>query len=297
MADKILIGTSSWTDPTLIKSGKFYPPDVKTPEERLQFYARHFSLVEVDSSYYALPSERNAALWVQRTPDTFVFDIKAFALFTQHPTQVPALPKDIRAILSPEDQKKARVYYRALPEEALNELWDRFRAALLPLDSAGKLGAVFFQFPPWFVPSHANKDYILSLKDKLPQYPLAVEFRQHTWLDEAHQVETLSFLRENGLSFTCVDEPQGFKSSVPPVVAATAPLAVVRFHGRNRENWEKSGLTTAERFRYLYSEAELQEWVPRIEHLSATAQEVHALMNNCYEDYAVRNAQQLRMLL
>ena len=135
----ILVGTSSWTDPTLIKSGRFYPPWARTAEARLQYYASKFNLVEVDSSYYALPNERNSRLWVERTGEKFIFDIKAFRLFTQHPTPLVALPPDIKEALPAESKAKANLYLRDVPEDLQSELWHRFEEALLPLDSAGKL--------------------------------------------------------------------------------------------------------------------------------------------------------------
>lgn len=294
---KILVGTSSWTDPTLIKSGRFYPPSAKSAEARLQFYAQNFPLVEVDSSYYALPSENNAKLWVERTPNDFTFDIKTFALFTQHPAQVRSLPKDIVESLSPETQQKRNVYLRDVPDDTLAELWKRFAEALLPLDSAGKLGVVLFQFPQWFFPSRENRAYIHSAKERLAQYRLAIEFRSASWLNERNSERTFAFLKDNDLAFVCVDEPQGFKSSVPPVAEATSNIGLVRFHGRNRETWEKKGISAAERFDYLYSEEELGEWVPRIKELAAKTQEVHVLMNNCYEDKAVVNGRQMRLML
>ena len=106
----ILVGTSSWTDPTLIQSGRFYPSSAKTAEARLQFYASRFNLVEVDSSYYSMPAERTARLWVERTPQNFVFDVKAFRLFTMHPTPAKALPKDVKEALPSEAKSKENLY-------------------------------------------------------------------------------------------------------------------------------------------------------------------------------------------
>ena len=131
----------------------------------------------------------------------------------------------------------------------------------------------------------------------MPDDTLAVEFRNRTWMEERNQAETLAFLRDNGLVYVSVDEPQGFPSSIPPVAAATAPLAIVRFHGRNAENWKKPGLSAAERFDYEYSKPELAEWLPKIRRLEEEADEVHLLMNNCYGDKAVRNASDLGRLL
>jgi uncharacterized protein YecE (DUF72 family) len=295
---RILVGTSSWTDPTLIESGRFYPPDANTPAERLRFYADNFPSVEVDSTYYGLPSERNAALWVERTPADFTFDLKAYALFTHHPTQVRSLPKDVREALDAEARQKANVYYRDLSSELRDEMWHRFASALLPLDSAGKLGVVLFQFPPWFMPGADSTAYIREVKEeRLPQYTVAVEFRNNRWLSETNGQRTLRFLADERMPFVCVDEPQGFRSSVPPVAEVTASDSLVRFHGRNRDVWERKGITASERFRYLYSQDELKEWVSPIQKLAQEAERVHVLMNNCYQDYAVRNARQMAKLL
>lgn len=110
-------------------------------------------------------------------------------------------------------------------------------------------------------------------------------------MDEDRQKSTFEILRRRGLTYVVVDEPQGFKSSVPPVAACTAALAVVRFHGRNAATWEKKGISAAERFKYLYREDELRTWIDRLLQLAQEADRVHALMNNCYSDYAVRNAE------
>jgi len=294
---EILVGTCSWTDPTLIESGRFYPQSVKSAEDRLKYYASQFPLVEVDSTYYSMPAERTARLWVERTEANFIFDVKAFRLFTHHPTPHAALPKDIREALAPESTQKANLYIRDMPPELTEELWQRFERALLPLDSAGKLGVVLFQFPPWFHPARANKEYILQLKEHLPQYRVAIEFRAASWLEQARREDTLSLLRDNGFPLVCVDEPQGFRSSVPPLAEATSDVALVRFHGRNRDTWEKKGLTPAERFNYLYTEDELGEWVPKIKGLASKTKQVHVLFNNCYGDKAVVNGRQIKLML
>lgn len=294
---EILIGTCSWTDPTLIQSGRFYPEWAKSAESRLQFYAGQFPIVEVDSSYYALPSERTSRLWVERTSERFVFDVKAFRLLTHHPTPTSALPRDIREALPADTKDKARLYQRDLPAELVDEVWTRFESALLPLDSVAKLGVVLFQFPPWFYPGNEQRDYILACKERLPQYRLAVEFRHNSWVNERNRERTLSFLRQNDLPFVCVDEPQGFRSSVPPVAEATSDIGLVRFHGRNRDTWEKQGISPAERFNYLYSEHELGEWSPRIKALAARTGQLHVLFNNCYQDKAVVNACQMGYIL
>lgn len=242
-------------------------------------------------------SQKTSGLWAQRTGDKFIFDIKAFRLFTQHPTPLAALPKDVREALPAQVKGKSNVYSRDLPAELMDELWDRFERALLPLDSSGKLGVVLFQFPPWFYPGNEQRGYILSCKERLPQYRIAVEFRHNSWVNEKNIERTLNFLRDNNLPYVCVDEPQGFKSSVPPVAEATPDIGLIRFHGRNSETWEKKGISATERFNYLYSEEEIKEWVPRMRELASKTRQLHVLFNNCHQDKAIVNARQMRLML
>ena len=291
---EIRIGITSWTEPTLIAGGHFYPSWAHSAEARLHYYSSQFPIVEVDSTYYGLPEQRTSGLWVERTPDNFIFDIKAFRLFTQHPTSPAVLPKDIREALTADLKSKKSLYYHDLPAELTAELWKRFEEALLPLDSAGKLGVVLFQFPPWFYPGNEQRDYISACQEKLPQYRLAIEFRHNSWVNEKNYQRTFSFLKDNKLSYVCVDEPQGFKNSVPPVGEATSEIGVVRFHGRKTELWEKGSTEASGRFDYLYSEDELQEWEPKIKTLADNTRQLHVLFNNCYDDKAVRNARQIR---
>lgn len=295
---QILIGTSSWTDPTLIKDGNFYPPGTSSAEARLKFYATRFPLVEVDSTYYYPPSEKNSVLWIERTPAHFTFNIKAYSLLTNHPTRVDSLYADIKSELPPEMLEKRNLYRDKLPDEAVDEVWQRFHDALMPLHSAGKLGAVLFQFPQWFTISRKNKSYIEECARRLKDFRVAVEFRHESWMSERNSEESLGFLESLNLPFVCVDMPQGFASSVPPMSAVTADdLAMVRFHGRSKEAWQTKSETASERFRYDYKESELKEWVPRIEGLASETRETHVLMNNCYRDFAVRNANELGGLL
>lgn len=292
----ILVGTTSWTEKTLVESGRFYPPDVHSADARLRYYATRFPVVEVDSSYYGLPSERNASLWVERTPDGFVLDVKAFRLFTQHQTPPEALPRDIRDGLSATQKKN--LYYKDLPSELLDALWGRFRSALDPLRESGKLGVVLFQFAPWFVFRPSSLDLIAACAEHLPGYRIAVEFRNKSWFADKHLAETIAFEQGHGLVHVVADEPQGFPSSVPAVWEVTSPaLAIVRLHGRNRATWQTKGVSAAERFNYLYSDQELQEIAGPVGKLGQRTAEVHVLFNNCYRDNAQRNALQLRSLL
>jgi uncharacterized protein YecE (DUF72 family) len=288
----VRVGTASWTDRTLLESG-WYPPEADTPDKRLRFYARQFPLVEVDSTYYALPAEQTATAWAARTPPGFTFNIKAFSLFTQHPTRVVALPADLREAAG--KSGKDRVYLKDVDPGVANEAWERFLGALQPLDQAGKLGAILLQFPPWFPISRARKEYIVSCARRAAPRQVCIEFRNPTWMTPDNQAETLDFLAEHKLPYVCVDMPQGYRDSIPPVLAVTsAGLAVLRMHGHSG-NWTSKDIH--ERFGYDYSDAELSDWAPKVRALAEDAQITHVLFNNCYRDNAQRNARHLADLL
>lgn len=288
----IRVGTASWTEKTLLNSGAFYPQEVNTAETRLGYYARHFDTVEVDATYYALPTTRNAALWAQRTPDHFVFHIKAYSMLTGHPTLTKALPRALKDQLPREILERDRT--TRFPGSVVREAFEWFRSALSPLKEAGKLGCVLFQFPPWFVPSHQAYRWLEEVRRRLPDYDLAVEFRHMRWLAPGHREKSLTFLVDHGMTAVIIDGPW-IKDWKGPV-AVTAPIAYVRFHGRNRTNWYKKRIETAQRYRYLYRQEELADWVETIRPL---AQQVHifAIFNNCYQDYGIRNAQTFQRLL
>ncbi|KOX08657.1 DUF72 domain-containing protein [Micromonospora profundi] len=284
----ILVGTASWTDRTLLDSG-WYPQTADNPEKRLAYYARQFPLVEVDATYYSPPAEATARLWAERTPAGFTFNIKAFSMLTGHPTRVNALYKDLRP-----DTDKKNVYPDDLPAQSYEEVWTRFLSALDPLVEAGKLGALLFQFPPWFTIKRANKEYLLEVAKRCSPLRPVYEFRHASWFDGDNAEETLAFLREHRLSYVCVDMPQGHRSSVPPVLAATGDLAVMRFHGHS-DKWTSKDIH--EKFGYHYSKRELADWAPKLRELADEAGQTHVLMNNCYRDYAQTNAKTLAGLL
>ncbi|MBI4289831.1 MAG: DUF72 domain-containing protein [Chloroflexi bacterium] len=292
---RILVGISSWADPELVQSS-FYPPGVKTPEARLSYYASQFPAAEIDSSYHFFPTRRNLQLWLANTPGGFSFDVKAFSLFTQHPTPFTALPKTIREKYGSQIQAKGNVYLRHLPEAAVADLWEIFIRSIEPFQSEQKLGAVLFQFPPWFHPEPGNLDYIASCRRRLSPYRVAVEFRVGSWLQGKLQ-DTLEFLRKLDIALVCVDEPQGFKSSVPPLAEVTSALGFVRFHGRNTGNWERKGVPATEKFDYLYTEDELKEWVPKVLSMAQSSRELHLIFKNKHADYPVRNAAQMKEML
>jgi uncharacterized protein YecE (DUF72 family) len=235
-----------------------------------------------------------AALWVERTPGDFVFDVKAHALMTGHPTEVARLPKVLREALPSDVATKGRVYPKDLPPEVYDAVWGGFVDAMGPLAGAGKLGAVLLQYPRWFVPGARSRDEILEARDRLEGLPFSVEFRNRRWFAPGLAERTIRFLEEHRIPFVMVDEPQGLQSSVPPVTAVTSPeLAIVRLHGRRGDTWEKRGVTVAEKYRYLYDQEEIDAWVPKVEEAARQAKQTHVVFNNCYANYGTTNALEL----
>lgn len=294
---EIRVGTASWADPELVKSGLFYPKTAKSPEERLRFYASQFSMVEVDSSYYAMPSSQNSEKWAARTPDDFIFNVKAFRLFTKHQTDPKFLPSAIRQAMPPTDKKN--IYYEDVPLELRDELWRQFKIALEPLRQAGKLCAVHFQFPKWFVGNKRDFTHLEDIRERMAEYLLAIEFRARTWFDGERNADTLAMKRANGWVNVTVDEPQTGASSIPTIWDVTSPkLAIVRMHGRNHEQWDKKDLkVSADRFNYDYTNEELASFVEPIKLTASQVEMVQVIMNNNRDDQAVRNGATLRKFL
>lgn len=295
-AKRILVGTASWTDPSMVKHGNFYPKGCSTAEARLRFYAGQFPIVEVDSTYYALPAVKNSQAWVERTPEDFVFNVKAFRLFTGHQTPDQGFPADIKLLLKPHFDKEKEIYYRDLSPELRTELWTRFEAGIRPLKDAGKIGVVHFQFAPWVKPAPRVFEHIEDCAKRLAGYRMAIEFRNMIWFDDEHREATLAFARHHGFVHVVTDTPQGFANSAPAIWETTNPaLAVVRLHGRNTSKWGTPGATVEERFDYMYSDEELADIAQHLDHL--TAYEIHVLFNNTHRDQGHRNATTLLNML
>ncbi|WP_459614906.1 DUF72 domain-containing protein [Bordetella sp. 2513F-2] len=285
----ILTGTASWTDPTLLACGRFYPPQARDAESRLRHYASCFPMVEVDSSYYALPDPHTAHLWAQRTPPGFVFNVKAFRAFTGHRVPRDALPPDLGRDWP---DAPAMMYGDDLPGPWRDELWRRFVIALEPLRMAGKLGAVQLQFAPWVRRDARGLARLDDCAGRLEGLTAAVEFRHRSWFDgQPAAAGTLARLRELGLAHTIVDAPQGSENTVPAVWETTHPdLAVVRLHGRNAATWNATGPASSSRFQYIYTPEELAELAQRVRRLAQRVQQTHAVFNTNHEDDGMRNA-------
>ena len=244
--------------------------------------------MEADSTYYRPPSEQLTSGWAERTPPGFRMNVKAYSLMTGHPPKPDTLWPDIRDELAPDAAEKRNVYPHHLPADAVDEVWRRFADSLTPLLETGRLGAVLLQYPVWFTPKRDNRHELSLARQRLGKIPVCVEFRSPRWLEKDDVDRTLQFLSDHDLALVVVDAPK--VSGLRPVAAATTDLAVVRFHGRADDTWKASTTTAAERFKYLYDRRQLRSWVGRIEELAGQAREVHVLMNNCYQDYGVRNA-------
>jgi len=269
------IGTCSWADEALSKH--FYPPKLPA-KERLAYYADYFDTVEVDSTYYRLPSESMVQGWADRTPDGFTMHVKAFGLMTRHPVKLEVLPEDLRDAMPVDERGRVD----RPPRELRGEVFRRFLDALQPLRSSGKLGGILFQLPSYIVFKEHSFDYLEWAREQLGGDTMLVEFRHRSWLEEENVAETLSFLERIGAAYVTVDAPKSetAKNLVPTVPAVTSGLAYVRFHGRNLETWNKRGGSAAERFDYLYSDEELAEWVPTLQELAGQSQEAYAFFNN-----------------
>jgi uncharacterized protein YecE (DUF72 family) len=263
----VRLGTCSWADEGLLKH--WYPQRVRTAESRLRYYAERYDTVEVDSPFYRLPTPENAARWAERTPEGFVFHAKASKEMTGH------------------EETDSR-------ERAFAE----FRESLAPLEHSGKLRGVLLQFHPRVKKSPEALDELRDVADLLtPLVPL-IEFRHRSWMTEEERAHTLAFLEDHGLAYVSVDSPRTRASNVMPrVAAATHEVAYIRFHGRNWKTWNKKTKTSGERFDWLYSREDLEDWVEPIARLAEDAREVYAMFNNNRNDYAPRSAHVLRGLL
>jgi len=275
MATRIRVGTCSWADKSLVEH--WYPREVKAAEARLRHYAAHFGAVEVDSTYYRLPEPELAARWAERTPNGFVFHVKAFGVMTRHPVRVEQLPPDLRDAVQTDDRGRVDRPSR----EFRAEVFARFLSGLEPLRTAGKLGGILLQFPSYIVYRDSSLAYLEWARERLEGYDMLVEFRHRSWLDEDRRADTLAFLERLGATNVIVDAPKTeAKNLVPTVVALTSPTAYVRFHGRNASTWNVRGKSAAERFNYLYSEDELREWSGPLGMVAGEAEQAFAFFNN-----------------
>jgi uncharacterized protein YecE (DUF72 family) len=284
-------GTCSWADRGLIADGRFYPRRTMSARERLAWYCQKLPLAEITTTYRFPPTPDVAHQWAQRTLPGFLFDVRAWSLLGGNPTFPDSLWVDLQAAVPAHRRDQRRLYPSHLPADVLEECWARFAHALGPLRAADRLGAVIVPYPSWFTPRPEAWAELAALRRRLTGVAVAVELHSPRWFTGDSCEATLELLEELGLSLVCVDGPATGPRALPPVVAATAPLAVVRFCGRRAvegEPWT---------WPHRYSREELAEWVPRVADLASSATEVHLLMDNGWRSDAVEGAGALLDLL
>ncbi len=265
----IYIGLTGWGDhPTLYS-------EVTSARDKLFDYSGHFPVVEVDTSFYAIPNRVNVEKWCNETPENFQFVLKAYQGMTGH------LRDD-------------------LPYETRNDMFNAFIECADSFQQHGKLAMILVQFPPWFDCSAKNVQYIRYIKQQLAHFPIAIEFRNQTWYAGEVRERTLEFLQEQNLIHTVCDEPQAGSGSVPLVPAATSDKVLLRIHGRNIHGWRNSGSNEnwrKVRFLYDYNEEELQGLAAHIRMLQNQAKDVYVLFNNNSGDHAAPNAKRMQQIL
>jgi uncharacterized protein YecE (DUF72 family) len=294
----IFVGTCSWAEKTLVRSKVFYPKEAGTAEGRLRFYASKFTTVEVDSSYYAMPSRRNAELWSERTPEGFVFHVKAYGALTGHGVDKKTVPRDldVSSLGTGKGGKGGKVYIK--DRGLVTAIGEKFVDALEPLRSTDRLGLILMQYPPWLRYSPKALKWVTRAPELLKGLEVAVEFRHGSWMTDKVRPIVLDALREHGITHVAADEPQyGNQATVPFVPGLTTQTAYFRFHGRNKNTWLKKGIQTWERFNYLYNTQELKTLAGAAAEVAEDADQAYLMFNNHFEGNAVENALEMKEIL
>jgi uncharacterized protein YecE (DUF72 family) len=290
VSGRIVVGTSSWADPGFV--AEWYPRDL--PErDRLAYYAERFEGVEVNSTFYAIPGEKQVSGWVDRTPDGFTFDVKLHRLLSRHAAPLDSLPTDLRRGASTTERGRVR-----LDPDLEAALADRTLAAVEPLIDAGRLSSFLLQLSPAFAPRGHELDELAPLLERLAPHPVAIELRRRSWVRGERAEQTLGWTEAHRAAWVCVDAPRGDKPTImPPLDAVTTPdLAYLRAHGRNLKGY-LSGRSVAERFGYRYSDEELEEIAGRVRELAEEAAQVRVAFNNNRGSDAPVAAERFREIL
>lgn len=263
----ITIGLTGWSDHDLIATDK---------KKKLEDYASHFPFVEIDTSFYGIPSEKSIQSWMDKTPDAFQFIPKAFGAMTLH--------------------RPWENHYNSI-----EELFDTYKTRFYPMVSQKRIKAFLFQFPPFFHCSEKNVQYLETVSELMGTLPVAVEFRHPSWYSEENRANTLALLKKNFFIHTIVDQPQTPANSVPSVFEATnQKLTLYRLHGRNYSGWLNASddpAWRANRTLYDYSLEELTEIKQHILDLEKHSEEVAVIFNNNSGGHAAKNAKELQDLL
>jgi uncharacterized protein YecE (DUF72 family) len=286
---RILVGTSSWSDPGFVEE---WYPDGMPARDRLPWYAQRFGIVEVNSTFYAIPDRSTVRRWAEATPDDFVFDVKVHRALSRHAADLKSLPKDLRDHADANERGRVR-----LTPELERELVERLLEEIKPLEEAGKLGAFLIQLTPAFSPGDHRLDELDGLIEALGEHKVAVELRHRGWVRDKRVEETLRWYEDHGAAFVAVDAPpEDHVPIMPAIDAVTRPdLAYLRAHGRNTEGY-MTGRSVAERFAWRYTDEELEEIGARAKGMAEQAAEVHVLFNNNRGDDAPTAARRFRAL-
>jgi uncharacterized protein YecE (DUF72 family) len=290
-AAKILVGTASWSDPGFVE--RWYPKKMPAGE-RLAWYAQHFEMVEVNSTFYSVPEPRMVERWCRSTPDGFIFDVKLHQLLSRHSTNRKLLPPALQK--SVESDAKGKVKLTPKIEKAMIE---EFRRAIEILRDHGKVGALLLQLSPGFSPRKHELGELDDLLGAFADYQVAIELRNRNWVEGENLEATLKFLRAHSATLVSVDAPaeKHFTIMPPDLDAITNPeLAYLRLHGRDARAYT-TGKTVAARFNYNYSDQEIGEVAERAGNLAKEASEVHVVFNNNALDYAPHAALRMRAAL
>jgi uncharacterized protein YecE (DUF72 family) len=291
MAAKILIGTASWSDPGFVE--RWYPKKMPA-HERLGWYAQHFEMVEVNSTFYSVPDARMVERWCAATPNAFTFDVKLHQIFSFHSTHSKLLPRELQSVAKTDPKGKVNV--SPALRHAMLEL---FLRPMSILRASGKLGVLLLQLSPAFSPRKHELAELEPMIERLAKFSLAIEFRNRNWVVGDQLKSTMGFLRERNVTFVNVDTPRADHFSIipPELNEITNPkVSYLRLHGRNAKAY-LTGKTVAARFDYDYSENEISEVAERSRELARGANELHVVFNNNNLDYAPRAAIRLRKAL
>jgi uncharacterized protein YecE (DUF72 family) len=290
MSGRIRVGTSSWADPGFVK--EWYPPKMPA-RERLPWYAQRFELVELNSSFYAIPDRSTVHGWVEVTPPGFTFDVKAHRALSRHSAPLESLPPDLREGAATAGRGRVR-----LTPELETALAERLIEETTPLAEAGKLGAYLLQLTPAFSPARHRLEELDRLVEAFRPHRLAVELRNRNWVDDRRSEATLDWFADRRVTYVTVDAPPADNFQImPPLDAVTNPqVAYLRAHGRNTKGY-LTGRSVAERFAWQYTDDELEEIAGRARALAESAAEVHVAFNNNRGDDAPTAAQRFRALL
>jgi uncharacterized protein YecE (DUF72 family) len=290
-ASKILVGTASWSDPGFVE--RWYPPKLPAAE-RLPWYAQHFEMVEVNSTFYAAPDVRLVQRWCRATPNDFIFDVKLHRLLSRHSATVKSLPSALQRAAESDGNGKV-----TLTPDIEHALLEEVIAAVEPLRAAGKFGVFLLQLSPAFSPRKHDLEELDELLRQLASLGVVVELRNRNWAEGEQLDRTLDFFRRHQATLSLVDAPDEAHFTIMPSELDVVPhrdLAYLRLHGRDAQAYLR-GKTVAERFYYDYSDEEISEVAERAKKLAREADKVHVIFNNNALDFAPHAALRLRAAL